>query len=126
MVAPKLPYKDDGEKQVLVIHLPKLKFIVLEFDEDIQEFKQLCIFNFENEDQFKVTGKRFPLQGLLRSVSTHWFSSFGFIADDSVFSWVQFQDSFMQKRLTKLQIKKIESMKKQTNQYGDEKEQQEV
>jgi hypothetical protein len=32
----------------------------------------------------------------------------------------------MQKRLTNLQIKKIDSMKKQITQYGDEKEQQEA
>jgi hypothetical protein len=32
----------------------------------------------------------------------------------------------MQKRHTNLQIKKIDSMKKQINQYGDEKEQQEA
>ena len=88
-LAAKLPFRDSN-KQVLLVHIPKLKIVLLEFNEETSEFQTLCIFNFENEEAFKVTGKRFPLTGLVRSISTHWFSGFGFIADDTVFSWVQF------------------------------------
>lgn len=62
--------------------------LLLEFNEETSEFQTLCIFNFEHEEQFKVTGKKFPLTGMLRSVWSHWFSGFGFMADDTVFSWV--------------------------------------
>jgi hypothetical protein len=93
MVAAKLPFRGETDKQVLLVHLPKLKVVLLEFSEEVSELQTLCIFNFENEEQFRVSGKRFPLTGLLRSVSTHWFSGFGFMADDTVFSWVQFQEN---------------------------------
>lgn len=82
--------------------------ILLEFDEETSEFKTLCIFNFENEEQFKITGKRFPLTGMLRAVSTHWFSGFGFMADDTVFSWVQFQDSNGLKRPKRVEVLKLQ------------------
>jgi hypothetical protein len=90
MVVAHLPFRGERAKDVLLVHLPKLKVLLLEFNEETSEFQTLCIFNFENEEQYRVTGKRFPLCGMLRSVTTHWFTGFGFIADDTVFSWVQF------------------------------------
>ena len=90
MVVAHLPFRGERAKDVLLVHLPKLKILLLEFNEETSEFQTLCIFIFENEEQYRVTGKRFPLCGMLRSVTTHWFTGFGFIADDTVFSWVQF------------------------------------
>ena len=62
--------------------------MLLEFDASISEFATYCIFNLEHQEELSVTGKLFPTIGMLRSVSTHWFTGFGFIADDTVFTWV--------------------------------------
>lgn len=92
MVVATLPFQGARAKDVLLVHLPNLKVLLLEFSEETSEFLTLCIFNFENEEQYRVTGKKFPQTGMLRSINTHWFSGFGFIADDTIFSWIQFQE----------------------------------
>ena len=96
---------DGALKDIVILHIPKLKvslslypltlcvqFILLEFDPDVSEFAVYCIYNLENQPELQMTGKMFPNTGMLRSVSTHWFTGFGFIADDTTFSWVQLQD----------------------------------
>jgi hypothetical protein len=40
-------------KDMIVIYIPSLKFITLEFDENIFEFKILCMHNFENNIKLK-------------------------------------------------------------------------
>ena len=67
--------------------------MLLEFDPSISEFAVYCIFNLEHQEELTGTGKLFPLTGMMRSISTHWFTGFGFIADDTVFSWVQIQEA---------------------------------
>jgi len=62
---------------------------MLEFDNSVCEFGTYSLFNFDQSEELKVTGKRFPKQGLLRCVSASSLSGFGFLADDSLFCWVQ-------------------------------------
>lgn len=57
-----LEYKD-----MLVVHLPKLKFVTIELDEDLLEFKIVCLQDFENKVQLQETGKVYPRQGFLQS-----------------------------------------------------------
>ena len=64
------------------------QFILLEFDPNVSEFAVYCMYNLENQPELQLTGKLFPNSGMVRSVSTHWFTGFGFIADDTMFSWV--------------------------------------
>ena len=49
---------------VLVIHESVLKFIVIAYIDF--EFRTLCLFNFEHMDELKLSGKKFPLNGMLR------------------------------------------------------------
>ena len=74
-----------------MLYLPKSKFIVLEFDaESTSDFRVFCIFNFQNDDALKFTGKKFPMEGMLRSVTGTDPSGFSFIGDDTVLTFVQF------------------------------------
>jgi hypothetical protein len=74
---------------LLVIYMPKLKFVVLELDaEQTCEFRVYCLFNFENQEELKYTGKRYPKIAMLRSVQFSDVCGFSFIADDTVFTWV--------------------------------------
>ena len=81
-------------KDLLVLQLPGLKFFILEFNSAICEFGTYCIFNFDECEQLKISGKRFPKQGLLRTMSAESVpvNGFGFLADDTVFCWVQLQN----------------------------------
>ena len=101
-------YFDMRTKDILVIQQPELKvsisatvanlilfaqFLLLEFDPEICEFGTYCLFNLDHSEELKITGKRFPKQGLLRTISAEstQLSGFGFLADDTVFCWVQLQ-----------------------------------
>ena len=75
-------------KDIILLRLDRLKFIALIFDEDIAEFTVYSMFNFDNQAEFQQTGKRFPTHGLTCTISTNWFSAFGFLADDTIFAWV--------------------------------------
>jgi len=65
---------------VLCIHISVLKFIVIAFID--YEFRTLCLFNFEHMDELKISGKRFPVNGMLRGF-VDW--GFVFISDDTLF-----------------------------------------
>ena len=66
---------------------------MLEFDEEIGEFKIFSMHNFENQDELVISGKRFPLRGKLRSISSFYHSMFGYISDDYTFVWVEFRQA---------------------------------
>ena len=51
---------------MLVVHLPKLKFVTIELDENLLEFKIVCLHNFEDEPRLRETGKVNPRQGFLQ------------------------------------------------------------
>ena len=51
---------------MLVIQLPSLKFVTLEMDLEVLEFKILCMHNFENQRNLKSSGKINPRQGFLQ------------------------------------------------------------
>lgn len=63
---------------------------MLEFDGRVCEFGTFSLFNFDESEELKFTGKRFPKQGLLRCISSDSTSlnGFGFLADDTIFCWV--------------------------------------
>jgi hypothetical protein len=65
---------------VLCIHVSVLKFIVIAYIDF--EFRTLCLFNFEHMDELKLSGKKFPLNGMLRGFQD-W--GFVFISDDTLF-----------------------------------------
>ena len=83
-------YLDVRTKDILVLQLPELKFLMLEFDGNVCELGTYCLFNFDETEELKITGKRFPKQGLLRSISatSSPLNGFGFLADDTLFCWV--------------------------------------
>lgn len=60
----------------------------------MSEFGTYCLFNFDQSDELKVTGKRFPNKGFLRTISATSvpMNGFGFLADDTLFCWVQLQE----------------------------------
>lgn len=81
---------------------------MLEFDEEISEFKILAMHNFNNDPklqdlqhrfplsgkfrtipEIEESGKKFPLSGKLRSISSYYLTCFGYIADDHKFAWVE-------------------------------------
>ena len=69
-----------------------IQFLILEFDGSVSEFGTYSIFNFDQSEELKVTGKRFPKQGLLTCISSQsapQLNGFGFLADDTLFCWVQ-------------------------------------
>jgi hypothetical protein len=43
--------------ELLVLEIPKLKFITLEMDADLFEFRILCMHNFENDRRLQKSGK---------------------------------------------------------------------
>lgn len=59
---------------------------MLEFDEEINEFKIITLHNFENQIELDETGKKFPMRGKLRTISTSYASMFGYLSDD--YTWV--------------------------------------
>ena len=71
---------------------------MLEFDPAVCELGTYCLFNLDHSEELKITGKRFPKQGLLRTISppitadSASLSGFGFLADDTLFCWVQLQE----------------------------------
>ena len=73
---------------VVVVHIQELKFIVLAFVD--YEFRTVCLLNFEHVEELKASGKRYPLNGMLRGFRD-W--GFAFIADDNVFCSLQTQTS---------------------------------
>ena len=60
----------------------------------MSEFGTYSLFNFDQSEELKITGKRFPNQGLLRSISSTSspLNGFSFLADDTLFCWVQLQE----------------------------------
>jgi len=96
-----------------------VKFIILAFDEETSEFATFAIFNFENQDELKLTGKRFPQRGMLRTVSTHWFCGFGFLADDTIFTWVQLQETLQPLQMDRASSLNITRQQSSTFQYDD-------
>ena len=76
-------------KDLLVLHLPQLLFIILEFDPETCEFATHSLYNYDHMEELKQSGKRYPLQGMLRAVSIPTFTGFTFIADDTIFCWVE-------------------------------------
>ena len=47
-------------KDMLVLHIPALKFVTIEFDELLTEFRIYCMHNLENNQRLKETGKLNP------------------------------------------------------------------
>lgn len=89
-------------KDLLVLHLPELKFLVLEFNPSLCEFGTHSLINLENLEELKSTGKRFPLTGMLQGTSSTFVSDdksneketvskISFITDDCTFCEIQFQ-----------------------------------
>ena len=82
---------DDG-RDCLVLHLPKLKFVVLtcagKGDAGCgEELTTLALFNFENTDGINRSGKAFGSSGFLRSLSGS--RGFAFLTDDTLLCMVE-------------------------------------
>ena len=45
---------------MLVIMMPKLKFVTLELDAEIEELRTICMHNFEHDPRLQATGKVSP------------------------------------------------------------------
>ena len=58
MVSVRKPGSDG--KDMLVLHIPALKFVTIEFDELLLEFRIYCMHNLENNLKLKETGKLNP------------------------------------------------------------------
>lgn len=50
---------------MIVLQVQKLKFVTIELDPVILEFKILCCHNFENDQRLKQSGLVDPRQGFL-------------------------------------------------------------
>ena len=50
----------------------------------------MCLFNFDQMEQLKETGKKFPLCGFLRAFSNQSQSGFAFVCDDTIVGKVTF------------------------------------
>ncbi len=51
--------------------------------------------NFENQDELVASGKKFPLRGKLKGISSFYFSLFGYISDDYTFVWVELRQAVL-------------------------------
>ena len=58
--------KPGTQKDMLVLHIPKLKFVTIEIDESKLEFKIVCLHNFDNDARLRKTFKMNPRQGFLQ------------------------------------------------------------
>jgi hypothetical protein len=67
--------------------------VIIEYDNDIGEFKILGMHNFENLDSILSNSKKFPLNGKLRGLSSFYFTGFGLIGSDNKYIWVEFKPS---------------------------------
>lgn len=65
MVSVRKPGSDG--KDMLVLHIPALKFVTIEFDELLSEFRIYCMHNLENNLRLKETGKLNPKSGFLQA-----------------------------------------------------------
>lgn len=52
---------------MLVVYLHSLKFAVLFFDESIKDWRTVCLFNYDFNEELKQSGKRFAKIGHLKS-----------------------------------------------------------
>ena len=77
------------DKDAVVIFLERIKLMVLKVDESVMEFGIIALFNFENDTRLQESGKKMPLAGMLRTISTPTSSAFGLIADDSTFIYIK-------------------------------------
>ena len=50
----------------------------------------MCLFNFDQMESLKETGKKFPLCGFLRAFSNQTQSGFIFLSDDTIVGKVTF------------------------------------
>ena len=84
MVKVKLPWH---HQDMLCLQMDGLKFVILCFDRELESWRTVLMFNFDSVDELKVTGKRFPLQGMLRGKD----DGFVFLADDTILAKVTFK-----------------------------------
>jgi hypothetical protein len=63
--------------------------MILEFDEDSQEFEVDFLYNFENQLELEDSGKRFPVRGKIRRGVTESMVMIGYISDDH--TWVSME-----------------------------------
>jgi hypothetical protein len=49
------------------------------------------LFNFDQWEELKVTGKRFAKSGMLRSLTTESDGGFMFLADDTIVAQIKFK-----------------------------------
>lgn len=72
------------EKDALCLQIETLRFIVICYDKDIDEWKTICMFNFDHLEELKETGKKYPLTGMLQGYTKDRQSGFIFLADDTI------------------------------------------
>ena len=60
------------------------------YDKEIDDWRTICLFNFDHMESLKETGKKYPMCGKLKSYSSQDQSGFIFIADDTIVGKVTF------------------------------------
>jgi len=90
MVKVHIPWLD---KDALCLQLETLRFVVICYDRDIDEWKTVSLFDFDHMESLKDSGKRYPICGMLQSYLQNRQSGFVFIADDTILGKVTFTDS---------------------------------
>ena len=90
MVKVKMPYLKSND--LICFQMQGLKFLIIQYNNEIQDWKTVFLFNFDNTEEIKQSGKRFPNSGLLRSTNTPKSSGFIFLADDTVIGSIRFQN----------------------------------
>ena len=74
--------------------------ITLEYDEEIGEFGVFAMHNFENQEELKASGKKLPMRGKLRTLSSFFTNMIGYISDDSTFVYVELRQAVMMPEFT--------------------------
>jgi hypothetical protein len=82
---------------------------MLEFDGETSDFKITALHNLEKQLQLEATGKKFPLRGKLRSISTPNQTMYGYISDDHTWVSVELREKVAIKKGTQSQ-KKVEML----------------
>lgn len=78
------------QREALCIQLEILQFVVIIYDKEIDDWRTVCLFNFEQMDSLNETGKKSPLTGFLRPFSTLTQSAFIFLCDDTIIGKITF------------------------------------
>jgi hypothetical protein len=60
------------------------------FDEEIQDWSSVCLFNFDHTEELKQLDKRFPMFGMLNPITTSSSGGFLFLADNTMIGSVKF------------------------------------